>query len=93
MINKYLIGIIAVLFLGCILFYNLWDNTKAELKSVKEYNRSLESEIKRRDDNEKRLSKRLDELNKLAEKHADYFNTSVPDDVTVQLRNTCKACK
>lgn len=93
MINKYLLGIILALFLGCIIFYNLWDNTRAELRSVKEYNRSLESEIKRRDKNERELSRRLDELGKLADKYSDYFNTDVPSELSSELRKSCKACK
>ena len=93
MVNKYLIIIIGVLFCCCLLFYNLWDNTKAELKSAKEYNKTLESEIKRRDENEKNLSKKLTELSKLYDSNPDWANTRLPDNVIVWLRKSCKACQ
>ena len=93
MVNKWLIGIIAALFCGCVLFYNLWDNTRSELKAAKEYNKTLESELKRRDDNEKSLSKRITELTELYNANADWANSSVPDSIIKQLSKSCKACK
>ena len=53
MLNKYLLIAIAVLFGGCVLFYNLWDSTKIELNNVKAQKITLEQELKRRDENEK----------------------------------------
>lgn len=93
MVNKWLIGIIAALFCGCVLFYNLWDNTRSELKAAKEYNQTLESELKRRDENEKTLSKRITELSELYRSHSDWANSSVPDDIVNGLSKSCKACK
>lgn len=93
MLNKYLMGIIVALFCGCVLFYNLWDNTRAELKSAKELNRDLENEIKRRNENEKELSKRISDLTKLYNSNADWSNGGVPSDITVWLSKSCKACK
>ena len=93
MLNKYLLGIIAALFCACILFYNLWDNTRAELKSAKEYNQTLESELKRRDENEKTLSKRITELSELYSNHSDWANSSVPASIVDRLSKSCKACK
>lgn len=93
MANKYLIGIIAALFCGCVLFYNLWDNTRAELKTVKAMNRDLENEIKRRNENEKELSKRISELSKLYDNNVDWSSSSVPSDIAGWLSKSCKACK
>lgn len=93
MVNKWLIGIIAALFCGCVLFYNLWDNTRSELKAAKEYNQTLESELKRRDENEKTLSKRITELSELYSNHADWANSSVPVSIVDRLSKSCKACK
>jgi len=93
MFNKYLLIAIAVLFAGCVLFYNLWDNTKSELNSVKAQKITLEQELKRRDENEKNLSKRISELTKLHNLYSDYFDTLVPDELVEQLRKSCKACK
>lgn len=93
MFNKYLLIAIGVLFAGCVLFYNLWDNTKIELNLVKEQKITLEQELKRRDENEKNLSKRISELSKLHQLYTDYFVTSVPDELVEQLRKSCKACK
>lgn len=90
---KYLLVIIGVLLAGCVLFYNLWDNTKTELKSVKEQKITLEQEIKRRNENEKNLSKRISELTKLSVKYSDYFDTPLPDELSARLSSTCKACK
>ena len=93
MFNKYLIGLSVALLLGCILFYNLWDNTKAELNSVKVQKITLEQELKRRDENEKSLSRRISELTRLYESHSDYSNTAVPDSILEFLHKSCKACK
>ena len=93
MFNKYLIGLSVALLLGCIMFYNLWDSTKMELNAVKAQKITLEQELKRRDENEKNLSKRISELSKLYQLYTDYFDTSVPDELVEQLRKSCKACK
>lgn len=93
MFNKYLIGIAFVLFCGCIIFYNLWDNTRSELKAAKEYNQTLESELKRRDENEKALSKRITELSELYRDNADWANGSVPVSIVNRLSKSCKACQ
>lgn len=93
MLNKYLIIAIGVLSVGCIFFYHLWDNTKMELKQVKAEKVTLEQEIKRRNENEKNLSKRISELTKLYDKYSDYSNTAVPAEFVVRLRESCKACK
>lgn len=93
MFNKYLIGITFALFCGCIIFYNLWDNTRTELKSVKELNRDLENEIKRRNENEKELSKKISELSRLYTNNPDWSAANVPSDITVWLSKSCKACK
>ena len=47
MFNKYLLIAIGVLLAGCILFYNLWDNTKAELNQVKAEKITLEMKMKK----------------------------------------------
>ena len=91
--NKYLLIAIGVLFGGCVLFYNLWDNTKTKLNQVKAEKITLEQEIKRRNENEKNLSKRISELTKLYDKYSDYFDTPLPDELSSRLSNTCKACK
>lgn len=91
--TKYFLIAIAILFGGCILFYNLWDNTKAELKSVKEQKIILEQELKRRDDNEKHLSKRISELTELYNANADWANSSVPNIIVDRLSKSCKSCK
>lgn len=93
MLNKYLLIAIAVLFGGCVLFYNLWDSTKTELNSVKEQKITLEQELKRRNENEKNLSKRITELTKLHQLYSDYFDTPVPNKLSEQLRKSCKSCK
>ena len=93
MFNKYLLIAIGVLLAGCILFYNLWDNTKAELNQVKAEKITLEQEIKRRNENEKNLSKRISELTRLYDTHSDYSNTPVPSSIIELLRKSCKACK
>ena len=93
MFNKYLLIAIAVLFGGCVMFYNLWDNTKAELNQVKAQKVTLEQELKRRDENEKNLSKRISELTKLYNANADWASNNVPDELSMFLRKSCKSCK
>lgn len=93
MFNKYLLIAIGILFFGCVLFYNLWDNTKSELAQIKAEKITLEQEIKRRDENEKNLSKRISELSSLYDTYNDYSNTPVPARILEQLRKSCKACK
>lgn len=93
MFNKYLLIAIGVLLAGCILFYNLWDNTKAELNQVKAEKITLEQEIKRRNENEKNLSKRISELSRIYNSHPDYSSTPVPASILEFLHKSCKACK
>lgn len=93
MFNKYLLIAIGVFFAGCIVFYNLWDNAKSELNQVKAEKITLEQEIKRRNENEKNLSKRISELTRLYDAYSDYSNTPVPARILEQLRKSCKACK
>ena len=93
MFNKYLIGLSAVLLCISVLFYNLWDKTKIELKQVKAEKVTLEQEIKRRNENEKNLSKRISELNSLYGKYYDYLDTPVPSELSSRLYKSCKACK
>lgn len=93
MFNKYLLIVIAILFGCCVIFYNLWDNTKTELKSVKAQKVTLEQELKRRDENEKNLSKRISELTRLYNTNADWSNSSVPTSITNWLSKSCKSCK
>lgn len=93
MLNKYLLIAIAVLFSGCVLFYNLWDNTKAELKSVKEQKITLEQELKRRDDNERNLSKRIIDLEKAYSSNRAWADSLVDPNVLNVLQKQCKACK
>ena len=91
--NKYLLIAIGVLFGGCVIFYNLWDDTKIKLEQMKAEKVILEKEIERRNENEKALSKRISELTKLSVKYSDYFNTPLPDELSSRLSSTCKACK
>lgn len=91
--NKYFLIIIAILFVGCVSFYNLWDNTKTELRSVKEQKITLEQELKRRDENEKNLSKRINDLTELYNSNIDWANSSVPNIIVDRLSKSCKACK
>ena len=91
--TKYLLVIIGVLFAGCVFFYNLWDNTRFELNQVKAEKITLEQEIKRRDENEKNLSKRISELTSLYDTYSDYSSTPVPSGIVKFLRKSCKACK
>ena len=91
--NRYLLIAIGILFAGCVLFYNLWDNTKTELNQVKAEKITLEQEIKRRNENEKNLSRKLTELTKLYDANTDWANTSLPDSITKWLHKSCKSCK
>ena len=93
MFNKYLLGLCGALILICCIFYTMWDKTKAELNLVKAEKITLEQELKRRDENEKNLSKRISELTKLYVSNPDYFNTVVPVELVDSLRKSCKACK
>ena len=93
MFNKYLIVLSVSLSLGCVLLYNLWEDTKTELNSVKAQKITLEQELKRRDENEKNLSKRIRELSDLYASNPDYFNTAVPSELVGRLSKSCKACK
>lgn len=85
MLNKYLLIAIAVLFSGCVLFYNLWDSTKTELNSVKAQKTILEQEIKRRDENAQNLAKRIETLNKALRSNADWASGLVPVSVSSGL--------
>ena len=93
MLNKYLTIAVLVLFGVCLILYNLWDNTKAELNSLKLYSKTLEVEIERRNENEKNLSKRISELTRIYSSYSDYSNTAVPAELADRLRKSCKACK
>lgn len=93
MFNRYLLIASVVLLGGCVLFYNLWDGAKSELNQVKAEKVSLEQEIKRRNENEKNLSKRISELTSLYESYSDYSNTPVPSGIIDRLSKSCKACK
>ena len=93
MFNKYLLIAIGILFAGCVLFYNLWDNTKTELNQVKAEKVVLEQEIKRRNENEKNLSKKLTELSKLYDANSVWADTPVPDSVIMWMHKSCKSCK
>lgn len=93
MFNKYLLIAIAILFSGCVLFYNLWDSTKTELKSVQEQKITLEQELKRRNENEKNLSKRISELSALYNANVDWSMGTLPASIRDFLRKSCKACK
>lgn len=93
MFNKYLLIAIAVLFGGCVLFYNLWDNTKTELNNVKAQKVTLEQELKRRNENEKNLSKRITDLEKAYSANATWANSLVDPNVLNVLQKQCKACK
>ncbi len=93
MFNKYLLIAIGVLGVGCVVLFNLWDSTRQELNAVKAQKITLEQELKRRDENEKNLSKRISELTKLHQLHGEYFDTPLPRQLSEQLRKSCKACK
>jgi Skp family chaperone for outer membrane proteins len=85
MINKYLLIAIAILFGGCVLLYNLWDNTKTELKSVKQQKITLEQELKRRDENAQNLAKRIETLKKALDNNSDWASNIVPVSVSSGL--------
>ncbi len=93
MFNKYLVGLSAGLLVVCVLFYHLWDRTRMELNQVKAEKVTLEQEIKRRNENEKNLSKRISELTNLYDTHYNYSSTPVPSSILEFLRKSCKACK
>lgn len=93
MFNKYLLIAIGVLGVGCVVLFNLWDSTRQELNAVKAQKITLEQELKRRDENEKNLSKRISELTKLHQLYSEYFDTPVPDKIVRFLKNGCKACQ
>lgn len=93
MLNKYLLIAIAGLSCGCVILYNLWDNTKTELTQVKMQKVTLEQELKRRDENEKNLSKRISELSELYNSNAGWATGSVPASIRDRLSKSCKACK
>lgn len=93
MFNKYLLGLCGALILICCIFYSLWDRTRSELNLIKAEKVSLEQELKRRDENEKNLSKRISELTKLHQLHSEYFDTPLPSQLSEQLCKSCKACK
>lgn len=85
MFNKYLLVAIGVLSCGCVLFYNLWDNTKEELANVKEQKKTLEQELKRRDENAENLAKRVESLKKALGDNSDWANNIVPLSVSSGL--------
>lgn len=85
MLNKYLLIAIAVLFGGCVLFYNLWDSTRSELKNVKAQKITLEQELKRRNENAENLAKRVEVLKKALGNNNDWSNTLVPVSVSAGL--------
>lgn len=93
MFNKYLLFAVISLSMICLILYNLWDNTKMELKSMKEQKIVLEQELKRRDENEKNLSKRIIEISELYNANADWSNGRVPTSISSRLSKSCKACK
>ena len=85
MFNKYLLIALGVLGCGCVLFYNLWDNTKAELASVKAQKITLEQELKRRDENAQNLAKRIEGLKEALRNNGDWSSTLVPVSVSSGL--------
>ena len=93
MFNKYLLIIIAVLFGGCVIFYSLWDNTKAELKCVKEQKTTLEQELKRRNENAENLAKRIEDLKKALGSNTDWATALVPVSVSTGLCKPKCSCK
>lgn len=92
-IQKYLWIAIAILALSCYTLYQMYDGTKTELQNIKIEKKNLEDEIKRRDTNEKELSKNLRQLRDLYDKNPDWSNTPVPSSIVMQLSKSCKACK
>lgn len=93
MFNKYLLGLCGALILVCCIFYTLWDKTSTELKIVKDQKITLEQELKRRDENEKTLSKRITELSELYDANSDWANSRLPNGIVDRLSKSCKACK
>lgn len=93
MFNKYLLFAVISLSMICLTLYNLWDNTKMELNSMKAEKELLEQELTRRNENEKNLSKRITELTELYNANTDWANGSVPTSITSRLSKSCKACK
>ncbi|MBO7696945.1 MAG: hypothetical protein J6T10_30310 [Methanobrevibacter sp.] len=93
MFNKYLLFAVILLSMICLTLYNLWDNTKIELNNMKAEKILLEQELKRRDENEKNLSKRIIELAELYNANADWANSSVPNIIVDRLSKSCKSCK
>lgn len=93
MFNKYLLFAVISLSMICLILYNLWDNTKMELKSMKAEKIVLEQELKRRNENEKNLSKRINDLTELYNANLDWANTNVPNIISNRLSKSCKACK
>ena len=93
MFNKYLLFAVILLSMICLTLYNLWDNTKMELESVKEQKQTLEQELKRRDDNERNLSKRITDLEKAYSANRAWADSLVDPNVLNVLQKQCKACK
>ena len=93
MFNKYLLFAVILLSMICLTLYNLWDNTKIELNNMKAEKILLEQELKRRNENEKNLSKRIIEISELYNTNADWANGSVPTSISSRLSKSCKACK
>lgn len=93
MFNKYLLIAVGILGFGCVFLYNALDKTKMELADMKAQKITLEQELKRRDENEKNLSKRISELSELYSANPDWASGRVPDSLIIRMRNTCKACK
>lgn len=91
--TKYLIITIAILFGFCVLFFNLWDNTKEELNNVIAERELLKTEIERRNENEKNLSKRLQDLEKIYSANRSWADGIIPADIITSLQNNCKACQ
>ena len=93
MFNKYLLIAVISLSMICLTLYNLWDNTKMELNNMKAEKILLEQELKRRDENEKNLSKRITEISELYNSNSDWASGGVPASISSRLSKSCKACK
>lgn len=93
MFNKYLLIAVILLSMICLTLYNLWDNTKIELNNMKAEKILLEQELKRRNENEKNLSKRITEITELYNANTDWANGRVPTSISSRLSKSCKACK
>ena len=85
MFNKYLLIAIGVLFGGCVVLYNLWDNTREELANVKAEKITLEKELKRRNENAENLAKRIESLKKALRDNPDWNDTPLPVSVSSGL--------